>query len=214
MTAVRVRSEQFALTAMYVAGTREDVGAVIAPPHPVYGGTAENPVVVAIREGLAQLGAASLCFNFRGTDGSEGVASSSLDAAVADYQASLEELATRVPGPYIAAGYSFGACTALLAARDDARVQGMVLLAPPLGMLRADDLRAFTGDVLIVCGDDDEYSPLAALKARVAEAARARCTLEVIAGADHFFHFGGLSAIGAQVANHVRGWPLFSSSAC
>lgn len=204
--ALRVRSQEFWLTASYVPGTHANAGALIAPPHPVYGGTASNPVVVAMRDGLAQLGAATLCFNFRGTEGSEGVAGGSLDAAVADYQACFEELAVRVPGPYIAAGYSFGACSALLAARDDARVQGMVLLAPPLGMLRADDLRAFAGDVLIVCGDDDEYAPIEELKARVAEAARSRCTLEVIAGADHFFHFGGLSEIGARVANHVRGW--------
>lgn len=204
--ALRVRSEEFSLTASYVAGARGNAGAVIAPPHPVYGGTASNPVVVAMRDALAQLGAATLCFNFRGTEGSEGTASSSLDAAVADYQACFEELATRVPGPYIAAGYSFGACSALLAARDDARVQGMVLLAPPLGMLRADDLRAFAGDVLIVCGDDDEYAPIEELKARVAEAARSRCALEVIAGADHFFHFGGLSEIGARIVSHVRAW--------
>lgn len=204
--AVRLRSQEFSLAATFVPGTQSNAGAVIAPPHPVYGGTAANPVAVAIRDAFAQLGAATLCFNFRGTEGSEGVASSSLDAAVADYQAAFEELTARVPGPYIAAGYSFGACSALLAARDDARVQGVVLLAPPLGMLRVDDLRAFAGDVLIVCGDDDEYAPIAELEARVGEAARSRCALEVIAGADHFFHFGGLSEISARVANQVRGW--------
>lgn len=203
---LRVRSDEFSLTASYVAGSRANAGAVIAPPHPVYGGTASNPVVVAMRDALAQLGAATLCFNFRGTEGSEGVASSNLDAAVADYQACFEELTGRVPGPYLAAGYSFGACSALLAARDDARVQGMVLLAPPLGMLRADDLRAFAGDVLIVCGDDDEYAPIEELKARVAEASRSRCALEVIAGADHFFHFGGFSEIGPRIVTHVRAW--------
>jgi uncharacterized protein len=202
----RVRSEEFSLSASFVAGANSSAGAVIAPPHPVYGGSASNPVVLAIRDALLPLGAATMCFNFRGTEGSEGVASSSLDAAVADYQAAFEELAARVSGPYIAAGYSFGACAALLAARDDARVQAVVLLAPPLGMLRAEDLRAFAGEVLIVCGDDDEYAPLEALQARLAETARSRCTLEVIAGADHFFHFGGFSGIGPRIASHVRSW--------
>ena len=179
-------------------------GAVVAPPHPMYGGTLGNPVVTATAEGLQRCGIATLLFNYRGIQGSEGEVTDELAAAVSDYRAAFGELRSRATGPHIAAGYSFGAGTALLSSCDDADVLGVVLIAPPVGMLRAEDLEAFRGRVLVLVGDDDDYAPLPELKARLA--ARSDAVLDVIAGADHFFHFGGLSAISARVAQHVRSW--------
>jgi alpha/beta superfamily hydrolase len=180
------------------------LGAVVAPPHPLYGGTLSNPVVVAATEGLGDAGIATLAFNYRGTEDSEGVASDSLEASAADYQAAFGELCARVAGPYYAAGYSFGAGTALVSMRDDPRVRGLVLLSPPCGMLREEDLVAFSGPLLVIVGDDDEYAPLDALKKLLA--VRPECSLEVITGADHFFHFGGLTEIRKLVARHVKAW--------
>lgn len=193
-----------ALEARYVRGDGAGPGAVIAPPHPLYGGTLSNPVVTVTADGLQRAGVATLAFNYRGAGTSDGELTDNLDAAVSDYGAALGELRARAGGPYIAAGYSFGAGSALLTCRDDAHVLGVVLIAPPIGMLRAEDLAAFRGRVLVVIGDDDEYSPLPELTARLA--VRPDAVLDVIAGADHFFHFGGLSAIGARVAQHVRTW--------
>ena len=189
-------------------GTNDDAvagaGAVVAPPHPVYGGTLANSVVSAAAEGLRRAGIATLLFNYRGTEASEGQLTDSLEAAARDYQAALAELRTRAPGPNLAAGYSFGAGVALLATRDDPRIKGAVLIAPPLGMLRAEDLTAFSGRLLVIVGDDDDYAPVPELTARLA--VRPDAVLDVIPGADHFFHFGGLAAISARVAEHVRGW--------
>jgi alpha/beta superfamily hydrolase len=187
------------LEARYASGAGAG-GAVVAPPHPLYGGSIDNPVVVATLAGLSQAALATLAFNFRGTEASEGERTDDLVAAVSDYQAALRALAERDPGPYFAAGYSFGAGTALLAARDHANIAGVVLLAPPLGMLHTADLQAFAGKILIVIGDDDEYSPLPELRERLS--VRSDATLEVIAGADHFFHFGGLP----EISERVRRW--------
>jgi alpha/beta superfamily hydrolase len=177
-------------------------GAVVAPPHPLYGGSMDNPVVVATLAGLSQASLATLSFNFRGTEGSEGERSDDLVAAVSDYGAAIAALAERSQGPYFAAGYSFGAGTALLAAREQhVNIAGVVLLAPPLGMLLSADLQAFAGKILIVVGDDDEYAPLPELRARVS--VRSDATLEVITGADHFFHFGGLPEISELVRNWI-----------
>lgn len=174
---------------------------VVAPPHPLYGGTIDNAVVLRIVEGLARAKFGALTFNYRGVEQSEGKATDDLACAVADYTAAIERAVELVGAPVICAGYSFGAGTALLAARDDTRVSTLVLVSPPVGMLRGDDLRAFAGRVLCVIGDDDEYAPLAQLSAVLA--ARPDAILEVIRGADHFFHFGGLSEIAARISSHL-----------
>jgi uncharacterized protein len=190
------------LEARYVPGSAG--AAVVAPPHPLYGGTIDNPVVAATLAGFQEASLATLAFNYRGVERSDGVASDSIEAAVGDYSAALVELASRTPGPYFAAGYSFGAGSALLAVRDDPRVAGLVLVAPPVGMLHAEDLRVFQGAVLVVVGDADDYAPLGELTEILK--ARPSAKLVVLPGADHFFHFGGLAEISQLVATHVRSW--------
>jgi len=176
--------------------------AVVAPPHPLYGGSFDNPVVIAIADGLRRAGAGALAFNWRGVAGSEGAATDDLEAAVSDYLAATHTLAGK--SPLYAAGYSFGAGTALLAASSEPRFAGVILLAPPVGMLRSEDLGAVRAPLLIVVGDDDEYAPLPQLRAALAP--RPDAALEVIAGADHFFHFGGLHAIAPAVAAQIERW--------
>lgn len=181
--------------------------AVIAPPHPLYGGTFHNPIVVDIAEGLARSGISGVAFNWRGTEGSEGAKTDSLEAAVSDYLAAVHSLADEASesgSRLFAAGYSFGAAAALLAAREDKRIEGVIMLAPPAGMLQVIDLEAAPGNLLVVVGSDDEFAPLAALEEKLS--VRRDATLEVIPGADHFFHFGGLSEIAGRVAGHVRRW--------
>ena len=179
-------------------------GAVVAPPHPLYGGTFHNPVVISIADGLARADVSPLTFNWRGTEGSDGAKTDSLEAAVADYLAAFEALASSGASPLYAAGYSFGAATALLAAREDSRIAGVIMLAPPVGMLQEVDLRAAPSKLLVVAGSDDEFAPLSELEAKLA--ARSDAVLEVISGADHFFHFGGLSEIAGRISAQLAKW--------
>lgn len=178
--------------------------AVVAPPHPLYGGSMTNPVVQVAVEALLELGLSALAFNYRGTEGSEGVATSSLEASTADYRAAFAALRSEQPGPFIAAGYSFGAGTALLSVRDEADVAGLVLIAPPIGMLRVEDLNACAGRVLIIVGDDDEYAPLSELQTLLTHVPKVQ--LEVLPGVDHFFHFGGLPALFTLLRDHLQTW--------
>jgi alpha/beta superfamily hydrolase len=179
-------------------------GAVVAPPHPLYGGSMTNPVVEITVQALLETGVSALAFNFRGTEASQGVATSSLEASTADYSAVLGALRAEVSGPTIAAGYSFGAGTALLAVRDEPSVLGLILVAPPLGMLRSEDLAAFKGKVLLVVGDDDDYSPIPELRQLLAAAPHVK--LEVLPGVDHFFHFGGLPALFTLLKDEIESW--------
>jgi hypothetical protein len=193
------------LEGLFVPGSPESgVGAVVAPPHPLYGGTLSNPVVNALVSGLNSVGVASLAFNYRGVGRSEGQVSGDLGLAGEDYGAVLDELATRVPGPYLAAGYSFGSCAALATAAHDSRVSGAVLVAPPVTMLDADDLTAFSGRLLVIVGDGDGYAPLADLTSRLAT--RPDATIDIIEGADHFFTATGTAPIANTVATQVVGW--------
>jgi uncharacterized protein len=190
------------LEARRVAGGPGAGVAVVAAPHPLYGGTLHNPVVVGIAEGLLRAGVASLAFNWRGIDGSEGARTDNLEAAVADYLAAIETIADGTP--LYAAGYSFGAAVALLAACEDPRIQGVIMLAPPSGMLRAEDVSAATVPLSLMVGDDDEFAPVAELQKKLN--GRTDASLEVIPGADHFFHYGGLPEIPARVAALMERW--------
>lgn len=200
---LKLQADGLAIEARLHLG-REKGSAVVAPPHPLYGGSMTNPVVEITVEALLELGGSALAFNYRGTEGSEGVATSSLEASTADYRAAFASLRAEAPGPFIAAGYSFGAGTALLSVRDEADVLGLVLIAPPVGMLRVDDLRACPGRVLMIVGDDDEYAPLSELQTLLTHVPKVQ--LEVLPGVDHFFHFGGLPALFNVLRDNLQIW--------
>ncbi|RMF24295.1 MAG: alpha/beta fold hydrolase, partial [Deltaproteobacteria bacterium] len=167
--------------------------AVVAPPHPLYGGTMSNPVVVAVVRALARQGVRTLRFNWRGTGRSAGRASGSLEDAAADYGAALDALLAAGPQPLggeptgcvVAAGYSFGSVAAALVARERNEIGAVVLVAPPVGMLGEEPFTALEVPVAVVAGDTDEFAPASELR-RVFGARDATC-LHVVEGADHFF---------------------------
>jgi pimeloyl-ACP methyl ester carboxylesterase len=98
-------------------------GAVIAPPHPLYGGSMDSPVLEEVAWALRRAGCASLRFNWRGVGASGGATSGEARDADADYAAALEHLEETVSGPLIGAGYSFGAATAVRVAAPHSRVR-------------------------------------------------------------------------------------------
>jgi hypothetical protein len=162
-------------------------GAVIAPPHPEYGGRFDHPVVEALEAALAGAHLATLAFNWSGAGASEGEISGDLGRADGDYAAALAELIRRgATHPIVAAGYSFGAAAAL---RLGAQVDRLLLVAPPIAMLGAEALRACPRPTTVLVGDADDYAPgdlVAALMPR-----RGDARLEILPGADHFFAGAG-----------------------
>lgn len=192
--------------------TRGDasLAAVVAAPHPLYGGRLDNPVVVALAEGLVQRGLGVLSFNWRGVGGSGGRASGDPADAIADYAAALayaKEAGSRESG-LVAAGYSFGAMAALQIAATDAAVAGLVLVAPPLlGMMPGPAAPTRPGlSVRIIAPEHDEFCPPDALSRLALET---EADVLVVAGADHFFSSGGLHVI-ASAAAAAPGVPVAS----
>jgi alpha/beta superfamily hydrolase len=181
---------------------------VVCHPHPLYGGDMDNPVVVRAVEVCAELGFATLRFNFRGVGRSTGTHDGGR-AEQADVVAALHHLAdvVRVKVPLALAGYSFGAAvvTTLVATGDPTKeLAGIALIAPPLAMARTTPwpaLANFGGPVLVVAGDADHVCPTTELDALARAVPKA--TVRTIPGADHFF-LGKLYPLGEIITAWAR----------
>jgi len=194
-----------ALDGLYVApapGVEDPGGAVIAPPHPLYGGSMDSPVVAELSWAFARSGLATLRFDWRGVGASAGTPSGDLAHAVADYGGALAQLAESVSGRLIAAGYSFGAAAAILAAARAPRVRSLVLVAPPPALIDREALAARAVDVLILTGEHDAIAPAAKLEAIAKDLPRGRFVR--IDEADHFFG-AGLADLGKAVTRSLGG---------
>jgi alpha/beta superfamily hydrolase len=170
------------LEARLTDGSGQDGLVVIAPPHPLYGGTIESPVVAALEEAFQERGLGTLAFNFRGTGQSSGQQRGDVEEALADYLAA----ACALTGPplFALAGYSFGSCVALHAA-SLLGVPQVVLVAPALALLEPELVRNFRGRIAVAIGNQDVYTPEPALRELLGQARIA--TLEILDGVDHFF---------------------------
>jgi uncharacterized protein len=151
--------------------------ALIAHPHPLYGGTLDNKVVQTLARVLVELGYESWRPNFRGVGQTEGVHD--------EGRGELEDLFSIVekisPQTLVLGGFSFGAS---LAARLAERVKPEWLVLIGLGITRLEAPPVAPG-TLVIHGENDETVPLAA----VLDWARPQeLPVVVVPGADHFFH--------------------------
>ena len=198
MAAIALGDSGESLDGIFLAGAvGDDRGAVIAPPHPLYGGSMESPVVAEVAFACHRAGIATLRFNWRGVGASAGEPSGDEAVADEDYAAALAHVAATVPGPLLACGYSFGSAAAVRAAERSPRVRRLVLVAPPPALIAPARIAASGARVLIVTGDRDDFVPLGTLRDGLGGAANA--TLRVLPGVDHFFG-AGLGALGREVS--------------
>jgi alpha/beta superfamily hydrolase len=192
--------EDVVLEGIFIRGSdAESPGAVVAPPHPLYGGSMTSPVVGEVAWACQRAGYSTLRFEWRGVGASSGTPSGDAGDADADYAAALAHLADTVSGPLLAAGYSFGAAAAQSGAVAGPRGPRLGLVAPHEAWDDTSALSAFRGSALVVTGTRDEYAPPAKLEGALAGISR--CTLEVIPEADHFFQSGL-----AHISRAIAGW--------
>jgi alpha/beta superfamily hydrolase len=174
--------------------------AVIAHPHPLYGGTMNNKVVHTLFKSFLELGFISVKFNFRGVEQSEGGLNAGDDAGpgeVEDVLAVVETAKTsfadrfNAPPPLLLAGFSFGGAVQAYAA-ERLQPQTVVMVAPAVQRLNAPFLvhrvkqsEAAPPRVLIVHGDQDDVVSLASV---LEWAAPQELPVVVVPGAEHFFH--------------------------
>jgi len=166
--------------------------ALVAHPHPLFGGTLDNKVVQTLARALVELGYAAWRPNFRGVGGSEGRYDEG-NGEVDDLAAVLAHLKAQRP---VLAGFSFGAAMqAKLAARI--ATERLVLVGIAVNHFAAPAVPAGT---LLIHGENDDTVPLAAVRDWAKPQA---LPVIVVPGADHFFH-RKLPELRAAVTSH---WP-------
>lgn len=184
------------------------LAAVVSHPHPLYGGTMDNLVVLETERALARAGAAVLRFNFRGVGASQGEHDGG-DGERFDLAAAIAALRERRPElPLLLAGYSFGAIATLsLLADPGLRPDGcsaVLLLAPPVAYAGARRGSAGGARVAVIYGERDDLTPATALTDQAATWSDRR-SLFPVAGAGHDLGtFGDPSALRLALSEALR----------
>jgi alpha/beta superfamily hydrolase len=175
--------------------------AVVAHPHPLYGGTMDNKVVQTLARAFVQTGWNCLRFNFRGVDASEGV----YDDGQGETQDLLMLIEQCAPaGPLALAGFSFGAfvaAQALQALWPSGRVHKTILVGTAVPKFPAPALPADAhNQALVVHGEQDDTVALAG----VMDWARPQqLPITVVPGGGHFFH-GQLPLLKSLALRHLQ----------
>lgn len=171
--------------------------ALIAHPHPLYGGTMDNKVVQTLARAFIALGYASVRMNFRGVGESGGTHDAGIGET--DDMALLHaHMCAHYPGlPVALAGFSFG--TFVLSqlqkrlAQQGQPAERLVLVGCAAGKWALPDVPANT---VLIHGEEDDTIPLT----DVLDWARPQdLPVIVIPGADHFFH---------RKLHHIKHWVI------
>jgi alpha/beta superfamily hydrolase len=175
--------------------------AVIAHPHPLFGGTMHNKVVQTMARAFVQCGWQALRFNFRGVGASAGLYDEGV-GETADMLAVIEQLAPT--GPLALAGFSFGAFVTSQVAQTLApwrSLDKLVLVGTAASRFEVAPVApALHPQTLVLHGEQDDTVPLAS----VMDWARPQSLpVTVIPGVAHFFH-GQLPLLKSLVVRHLH----------
>ena len=160
--------------------------ALVAHPHPLYGGTMDNKVAATLARTFVALGYVAARFNFRGVGVSSGVHDEG-QGETDDMLIMLEHMQARYPGlPVALSGFSFGTFVqAQLQQRlmaEGRPAERLVLIGTAAGKWPVPDVPA---DTILIHGEVDDTITLT----QVLDWARPQdIPVIVIPGADHFFH--------------------------
>jgi alpha/beta superfamily hydrolase len=160
--------------------------ALVAHPHPLYGGTMDNKVAATLARTFVQLGYVAARFNFRGVGASAGVHDEG-HGETDDMAVMLAHMQQRYPGlPVALTGFSFGTYVqAQLQQRlvaEGRPAERLVLVGTAAGKW---PMPPVPEDTILIHGEQDDTITLT----QVFDWARPLdIPVIVIPGADHFFH--------------------------
>jgi alpha/beta superfamily hydrolase len=175
--------------------------AVIAHPHPLFGGTMENKVVQTLARAFVQSGWKAVRFNFRGVGASQG----EHDEGRGELGDMLAVIGAEAASGHLAlAGFSFGSfvtARALQALWEERKPEKIVLVGTAASRFEVAHVPADAHDAtLVIHGEHDDTVPLAA----VMDWARPQSLpVTVVPGGGHFFH-GQLPLLKSLVLRHLR----------
>jgi alpha/beta superfamily hydrolase len=171
-------------------------GVVITHPHPLYGGTMNNPVVETVQSAYQQYGYPTRRFNFRGVDGSQGNYDNGIGEQN-DVRAAIAYVKNMDVSAVDLAGYSFGAWvnTGVIA---DGRtsIKSMLMISPPVAFIEFGNVKALSCLKLVVTGSRDDIAPPHQIR-DLLPAWNSETQFEIIDGCDHFYsgHLARLESI-------------------
>lgn len=174
--------------------------AVIAHPHPLFGGTMDNKVVQTLARAFVQAGFRTVRFNFRGVGASAGTH----DEGRGELEDMLEVIRQAAPdGPLAIGGFSFGsfvASRAVEALWTTREIVKIALVGTAAARFTVATLPAEAHErTIVIHGEQDDTVPLSA----VMDWARPQSLpVTVIPGGGHFFH-GQLPLLKNLVARHL-----------
>ena len=165
--------------------------ALLLHPHPLYGGTMNNPIVMELYNIFDALGFSTFRFNFRGVGKSEGKFDNGL-GELADAAAALDWVQRQNPNTNQCwvSGFSFGAviCMQLLMRRPE--ITRFVSVSPQPNLYDFNFLAPCPASGIIVHGKKDEIAPLDDVQ-KLAQKLQAQKNITVeyeeISGANHFY---------------------------
>jgi alpha/beta superfamily hydrolase len=204
---ITIPSGRLQLEGYWQAGA-SDKGVVITHPHPLYGGTMNNPVVETIQKAFQQDGYATLRFNFRGVGGSQGGHDNGIGEAD-DVRAAIDDVANRNLRQIDLAGYSFGAWVNSKVVADDCPpIKSMVMISPPVSFIEFENARALSCLKLVVTGSRDDIAPADQIR-DLLPAWNPDAQLEIIDGCDHFYssHLDRLQSILTRFLQSTKSEP-------
>ena len=174
--------------------------AVVAHPHPLFGGTMDNKVVQTLARAFVQCGWTVARFNFRGVGASEGAHDAGAGEAK-DFLAVVEQAAPT--GALAIAGFSFGSFVASHAIQslwEQRDIEKIVFVGTATERLAVADVPAALHEkTLVVHGEQDDTVSLAS----VMDWARPQSLpVLVVPGGGHFFH-GQLPLLKSLVVRHL-----------
>lgn len=160
--------------------------ALVAHPHPLYGGTMDNKVAQTLARAFVAIGYATARMNFRGVGKSEGTHDAG-HGETDDMSLLLAHMQKQYPGlPVALSGFSFGTFVqSQLQQRlikEGKPAERLVLVGTAAGKWAMPNVPSNT---ILIHGEQDETIPLS----DVFDWARPQdLPVIVIPGADHFFH--------------------------
>ena len=165
--------------------------ALILHPHPEFGGTMNNKIVLSMFDSFVKRGFSTLRFNFRGVGRSQNTFDNG-QGEMSDAASALDWIQAHnpnAPSCWIG-GFSFGAWISMQLMMRRPEIKGFISVAPPSKEHDFSFLAPCPASGLIVHGEKDEIVPLEyvdKLCAKLQSQKNIVIDYEIIKNCDHFF---------------------------